>query len=250
MLYIVGLGLFDAGDLSLRGVDAAKKCGRVYVEFYTNCFNGSLGELEGVLGRSVGVLDRRALEEHPEENVLKGGDDVCLLVPGDPLVATTHSDLILRAGKLGIDVKVVHSSSVYSAIGETGLQLYKFGKTTTIAYKEGSYFPTSPYDVIDENKCRGLHTLCLLDVKADVKRYMTVNEGLELLLEMEKQKKKRVITEDTVCVGVARLGGDTIIKAGALRNLLKHDFGKPPHVLVIPGKLHFVEEEMLGLHKT
>ena len=93
----------------------------------------------------------------------------------------------------------------------------------------------------------GLHTMCLLDVKAAEGRYMTVNEGLELLLRMEEQKKKKVITKKTLAVGVARLGGDVDIKAGKIKQLLKHDFGKPPHVLVIPGKLHYMEEDVLKL---
>ena len=246
MLYLIGLGLYDPKDLSLRGLAAAGKCGRVYVEGYTNYFSGGVEE---VVGKKVTVLSRKDVEENPEENVLKKGGDACLLVPGDPLVATTHVDLILRARKLGVEVKVIHSSSVYSAIGETGLQLYKFGKTTTIAYPEGKYFPTSPYDVIEENMKAGLHAMCLLDVKAQEDRYMTVNEGLNLLLEMEKQKTRKLITENTLVVGVARLGGDTDIKAGKLKDVIKHDFGKPPHVLVIPGKLHFMEDEMLAQYK-
>jgi len=244
MLYLIGLGLYDAKDLSLRGLEATRKCKRLYVEGYTNYFAGGVEE---VLGRKVTVLSRKDVEEKPEENVLKNGGNTCLLVPGDPLVATTHVDLVLRAKKLGIEVKVIHSSSVYSAIGETGLQLYKFGKTTTVAYPEGTYFPTSPYDAIEENLKAELHTMCLLDVKADEGRFMTVNEGLKLLLEMEAQKKKRIISEDMLCAGVARLGGDVDIKAGKLKDLLKHDFGKPPHVIVIPGKLHFMEEEALKM---
>jgi len=246
MLYLVGLGLFDAKDISLRGLEAVKKSERVYAETYTSRFYG-LEELEGIAKKKITALERRDIEETPQDNVLKPGGDACLLVPGDPLVATTHVDLVLRARKLGIETRIIHSSSVYSAIGETGLQPYKFGKTTTIAYPEGMYFPTSPYDVIRENAGMGLHTMCLLDVKAEESKYMSVSEGLSLLMRMEGEKGGKVATEETLCVGVARLGGDVMIRAGRIKDVLKFDFGKPPHVIVIPGKLHFMEEEALRM---
>jgi diphthine synthase len=198
-------------------------------------------------GKKVILLERSDLEEHPEENVLKYAVDkkVCLLVSGDPMVATTHSDLVLRARKKGISVSFVHASSVFSAVAETGLQIYKFGKTTTIAYPEGSYFPMSPYDVLKQNKDAGLHTLCLLDVKAGEGKYMSVSEAVELILRMEESKKQDVFTKDSLCVGVARLGGDLKIKAGKASEIAKTDFGKPPHILIIPGKMHYMEEEFL-----
>jgi diphthine synthase len=44
------------------------------------------------------------------------------------------------------------------------------------------------------------------------------------------------------------LGSDTsYIKYGRVELLLKHDFGPPLHCIVIPGNLHFMEEEMLKL---
>jgi diphthine synthase len=247
MLNLIGLGLHDERDLSLKAVDAMRASERVYLEGYTSYFNGSLERLGELCGKDVVVLTRKDVEESPEKTVLAPGE-VSLLVLGDPLVATTHSDLVLRADRLGIKVKVIHSSSVYSAIGETGLALYSFGKTITVAYPEGKYFPTSPYDGLKNNLQRGLHTLCLLDVKADEKRYMTVNEGIELLSRMEGEKKQNVFRPDTRCVGVARLGGDVVIKYGTAERLAKEDFGGPPHTLIVPGKLHFMEEDMLKRH--
>jgi diphthine synthase len=245
MLRLIGLGLHDEGDLSLKAVEAIRASDRVYLESYTSFFNGSLERLGEICGRPVVPLGRADLEERPQENVLAGGE-VSLLVMGDPLVATTHSDLVLRADRLGIKVGVIHSSSVYSAVGETGLQPYSFGRTVTIAYPEGKYFPLSPYDGLADNKARGLHTLCLLDVKAEEGRYMSVNEGICLLLRMEGERRRGLFADDTLCVGAARLGGDATIRSGAAGRLMAEDFGGPPHVLIVPGKLHYVEEEMLG----
>jgi diphthine synthase len=245
MLHLIGLGLNDERDLSLKALEILKKSDMVYFESYTSRFNGSLENLKTLTGKDVILLKRKDLEEHPEDNVLRGGE-VSLLVMGDPLVATTHSDIVLRAEKLGIKVGVIHSASIYSAIGESGLQLYMFGKTVTIAYPEGKYFPMSLYDGLKENRLRGLHTLCLLDVKAEEGRYMTVNEGIELLLRMEHEKMQNQFRSDTMCLGVARLGGDAVIKYGTAEQLMAEEFGGPPHALIVPGKLHFVEEEMLA----
>lgn len=36
MLYIIGLGLYDERDITVRGLEAVKKCTRVYLEAYTS----------------------------------------------------------------------------------------------------------------------------------------------------------------------------------------------------------------------
>ena len=49
-------------------------------------------------------------------------------------------------------------------------------------------------------------------------------------------------------VGCSRLGNmNSIIKKGTLKELKDVDFGLAPHCLIIPGKLHYSEEEMLNL---
>lgn len=252
MLCLIGLGLYDTDDISLKGLNALKDSHRIYAEFYTSLHHADLSRLEKLCGKRITTLKREDIEEHPSDNVLKDAQKqtVSLLVPGDPMVATTHIDLIIRAEKAGIKTRIIHSSSVYSAIAETGLQIYKFGKTTTLAYPERNYFPTSPYDVIKDNQNHGLHTLVLLDVKAEQKRYMTAGEAIGLLLRMEEEKGQKVCEGDTRLVGVARLGGDTLIRFGSADSLQKADFGKPPHVLVVPGELHYMEEEALARFKV
>lgn len=250
MLYLIGLGLYDENDLSLRGLNILKDSSRIYAEFYTGFFNGNLENIEKLLGKKIKILTRQDIEEHPGENLLKNSIErnIALLVPGDPMVATTHADLILRAKGLGIGVQIIHSSSIYSAVAEVGLQIYKFGRTTTIPFPERGYFPMTPYDVLKDNLGRGLHTLVLLDIRSDEKRFMTVSQGVEILMKIEEKRAENVFQKDRVCVGIARLGGSSIIKAGKAADLMKHDFGPPPHTLVVPGKLHFIEEEMLNAY--
>ncbi|MBR9700521.1 diphthine synthase, partial [Candidatus Woesearchaeota archaeon] len=173
-------------------------------------------------------------------------EKVVFLVIGDPFGATTHADIYLRAVKEDIEVKVIHNTSIMNAIGEVGLELYRYGKTVSIPYWSKGYEPTSFLNGIKENSERGLHTLCLLDIKADEKKYMSVKEALELLEKAEELTPENRIESLTPVIGVARLGcPDQKIVSGKVEDLKKTDFGKPLHALIIPGRLHPVEEEML-----
>jgi len=246
MLYLIGLGLYDEKDVTLKGVEAAKSCDRVYAELYTSPWQGSLEKLGGLIGKRIVTLQRPDLEENSKKLVEEAKkSDIAVFVPGDPMVATTHSSLITDARKKGIVVKIIHSSSIFSGIAETGLQIYKFGKTATVAYPEKNFFPKTPYKVLEENKRAGMHTLLLLDVKADKNKYMTIAEAIDIMLEIEAQETKGLFTKSTKCVGVARLGENSVIKYGSAKELKSADFGKPPHALIVPGELHFSEKEYL-----
>ena len=126
----------------------------------------------------------------------------------------------------------------------SGLHNYKFGKTVTIPFPEN--FSETPYNVIAQNKKIGLHTLCLLDLKVKENQYLTINQAIILLREVEQKKKNNVITPDTVAVGIARVGSDKpVLKADFIKDLANFNFGDPPYSLIIPGELHFVEVDSL-----
>ena len=245
----VGLGLHDDLGISLRGLEEVKSADEVFIELYTSFMpEFSIKRFEGFSGKRLRVVSRKELEEEDGETVLRAAEKgkVVLLVPGDPLIATTHVALRMNAEKRGIKTRVVHGASVLSAvIGLSGLHNYKFGKSVTIPFPSGAVSET-PYDVIAQNRRLGLHTLCLLDVRAEEKRYMKVREGLDLLLKVEEKRKEGIVTFDTFAVGVARAGSSTpTVKAGFVRELLSYDFGMPPHSIVFPGRLHFMEVEAL-----
>ena len=249
-LVFVGLGLFDERDISLRGLDEIKDVDTVFAEFYTSLMRGlSVERLRELVGRDVVVVSRRLLEEEEGREILRKArrGKVAFLVPGDPLIATTHVDLRIRAEGEGIKTKVIHGSSIISAVvGLSGLQNYKYGRSVTIPFAEAGFVSETPYRVIVENKERGLHTLCFLDIKAEEKKYMTVKKGLEALLKVEERKSEGVVTRKTLVVGVARAGSeDPTVKAGYVRELVDYEFGGPPHSLVVPGRLHFMEAEAL-----
>jgi diphthine synthase len=249
-LVFVGLGLFDEMDVSLRGLKEIKEADMVFAEFYTSLMAGlSVKKLERLIGKGVSVVSRHHLEEENGQMILQKAEKgkTVLLVPGDPLIATTHVDLRIRAEKLGIKTHVIHGASIISAaIGLSGLQNYKFGRSVTIPFPEKDFVSETPYQVIKENKKMELHTLCFLDVKIEEGRCMTVKDGLQTLLTVEERKRDKVVTLNTLVIGIARAGSkDPVVKAGYTEEVMNYDFGKPPHTLIFPGKLHFMEAEAL-----
>lgn len=270
MLYIIGLGLGDEKDITLRGLEAVQKCQKVFIEAYTSLLSfglssDGLSALEKLYGKSIILADREMVEEKADDILLEArSSDVAFLVVGDPFGATTHSDLVVRAKSLGVDVKVVHNASVMNAIGVSGLQLYRYGETVSIPFFTDSWRPDSFYEKIQRNRKLGLHTLCLLDIRVkepsleslcrgkkqyEPPRYMTINTAIEQLLEVERTRAENAFSEDTACVGFARLGSeDQMVVAGPMKQLLEVDFGQPLHCLVIVGNTHPVEEEMLEFY--
>ncbi|KAK7368212.1 hypothetical protein VNO80_10236 [Phaseolus coccineus] len=95
-----------------------------------------------------------------------------------------------------------------------------------------------------------LESLCRGKKAYEPSRYMTINTAIEQLLEIVQDREESAYTEDTKCVGLARLGSeDQMIVAGTMNQLQLIDFGEPLHCLVIAGKTHPVEEEMLDFYK-
>jgi diphthine synthase len=183
------------------------------------------------------------MEKNPTFLDIAKSKEVALLVSGDPLVATTHTDIILRANKMGVKTKIYHASSIYSAIAETGLHIYRFGKTTSIPYPEENFFPKSFYDVIVQNKERNLHTMLLLDVKKEKNLFMNPKEAISILKEIDKNNN---ITDIIVISRISHENQKIIY--GDIDKLIKFEneyYGPPPHTLVVPAKLHFAEEEYL-----
>ncbi|MFA6889105.1 MAG: diphthine synthase [Candidatus Woesearchaeota archaeon] len=247
VLHIIGIGLDNEKDITVKGLELVQKADIVYVECYTSRLNCSWHDLAKFYNKQL-ILAHREMVEGNDNEIIENAKthDVAFLVIGDPFSATTHLDLVLRAKELCINVTITNNASVLTAVGVTGLQLYKFGKTTSVPYPEEAFFPETAYEVIKENKKSGLHTLVLLDIKFDKQKFMTVNEALQILLNIEEKRKENVFVKETLCVGIARVGSDgQCIKAGTVEELLKFDFGKPLHCLIVPGTMHFLEEDMI-----
>jgi len=262
VFYLIGLGLGDEKDITLRGLEAVKKCSKIYLEQYTSILLCGTANLEELYGKPVELADREKCETGIDAILMEAAEtDIAMLVVGDPFGATTHSDLMIRARDLGVEVKVVHNASIMNAVGACGLQLYRFGQTVSICFFTDTWRPDSFYDRIKENRDQGLHTLCLLDIRVrepdmeamvrgktlyEPPRYMSVNTCIEQLLEVEANRKGGVYSSQTKTVGVARIGTDSqCILSGTMEELLTADFGAPLHSFIIPGEMHPMEEEML-----
>ncbi len=247
-LIFIGLGLHDEKGITLAGLEAIKDCDRLFMEEYTAVLTGASHErLEDLYGKSIDFLDRKAVEDGKIILESAMSHHTGFLVPGDAMSATTHIDLMLRANDMGIETSIVPGVSAINAIpGFLGLQIYKFGKITTIPFWEEDYKPASFYDAIADNLEMGLHSLILLDIQAHVPRYMTATRAIEMLIEVEKDSQKGIFTPDRLVCVVARAGGpEVLVRAGTLAELRGEDFGGPMHSLVVPGKMHFMEAEAL-----
>ncbi|KAK7488488.1 hypothetical protein BaRGS_00020273 [Batillaria attramentaria] len=269
MFYLVGLGLGDAQDITVKGLEVVQKAKRVYLEAYTSVLTVGQDALEKYYGRDIILADRDMVEQNSDELIAEAEtEDIAFLVVGDPLGATTHTDLILRAVEKGVQYRIIHNASIMNAIGCCGLQLYNYGEAVSIVFWTETWRPDSFYDKIAANRERGLHTLCLLDIKMkeqslenlmrgrkiyEPPRFMTVQQAAEQLLEIVEKKNKQskennALSPDSVCVGLARVGGeDQSIVAATLRQLATVDMGGPLHSLIIPGNMHPLEMDMLRL---
>ncbi|SBT34036.1 diphthine synthase, putative [Plasmodium ovale wallikeri] len=266
VLYIIGLGLGDEKDISIKGRELIEESDVVYLESYTSVLFVSKEILENFYKKKIYEVDRNFAEENCEQILNEAcNKKVSFLVVGDPLCATTHHDIILRAKKKNIDIQIIHNASIMSAIGESGMQLYNFGQTVSIPYFEANYKPTSFYDKIKVNLDNNFHTLCLLDIKIkertienimknrniyEPSKFMTINEAIEQLFYCEDIHKKNVITKDTLGIAIVRIGSNNQqIISGNLLTLKSIHFNDPLHSLIICAPLlHDIEKEYFDMY--
>ncbi|GET91160.1 diphthine synthase-like protein [Leishmania tarentolae] len=267
MFTLVGVGLGDASDITMKGMNAVKEADVVFLEAYTSfLINSNAEELTGIYGKPVILADREMVESGAvlnDANVKK----VVLLVVGDVFGATTHSDLIVRCNQQGIESKVVHNASIINAVGCCGLQLYRFGQVISLCFWTETWRPDSWYERLQSNRASGIHTLVLLDIKVkeisdenlargrkiyEPPRYMTIRQAVEQILEVEGYKQGGAVAADgsTFAVGLARVGSASQqVVAGTMKDLLSVDFGSPLHSLVIAGDVHDCEQEHVDLFR-
>ncbi len=237
MLVFVGMGLWDERDLSCKGLELARKCDELYIEFYTSKLMGTdLSKIESFVGREITVLSRSDLEENCGWIIERAKKKlVVILIPGDPMIATTHSALRLEAERRSVKTAVINAGSIVNAVcGLTGLHNYRFGKSATVSWMRSK----TPVDVIRDNLSVNAHTLLYLDLHP---RPMTINDAIDILIEVDASIK------DLFGVGIARAGSEKpTVRCDRLDRLRSYDFGDPLHVLVVLSKrLHFMEFECL-----
>ena len=232
-LTLIGTGV--AFDITLTGLESLKAADEAYIETYTNpvADQSRVSTLETLCGKKFILIPREKVESKFLLERAKN-KEVCLLVSGDPMIATTHVSLFLDAKELDVSVRIIHNSSIYSvAPALSGLQVYRFGKTATLVNPRPNYKPTSSLEIIRENQSSNLHTLVLLDTEPQPMEALT---ALETLKEFDSSR----------FILISRAGWpDQLINFGQINVLSKKNLGKPPFVIIVPTKPHVVEEEFL-----
>lgn len=238
-LYMIGIGLHDEKDITLKGLEAVRRCSKVFLERYTSVICVDIEKMSAAWGVELAVADRKLVEKRSDEIILPAKDsDIAFLVAGDVFSATTHIDLMQRAREKGIDVRVINNASVLTAVGIVGLELYKYGRVVSIPFHTENV--KSPVERFQKNLEAGLHTLFLLDLDPSSGRFLSGAKASLYLME-------NGVSGDTNAVLCAQLGSDRpFIRYGSLEGVSGSDVERYPQCIVVPGKLHFMEEEALS----
>ncbi len=238
-LTLIGTGI--AFDLTLNAIEELKNSDEIYIETYTNLIEEEkIEKLEKMINKKINLLERNQVESSFLVKQAKTAK-IALLASGDPLTATTHVSLLIDAKKANISVKVIYNSSIFTvAAGKAGLQIYRFGKTASLVNPRPNYKPISALDIIRENQARNAHTLVLLDTEP---KPMDAKVALELV-------EAGGLMVDALVVLSRLCEKDEKIIYGEIEKLKNADLGKPPFSIIIPAKLHMVEEEYIEFHKV
>ena len=248
MLWFIGLGISGISELSDNTISVIKNADTVYLESFTSPISETEKEqLANMCDGEFKIAKRWLVEDGNEILENAKNREVVLISYGDPYIATTHLELKTRAVTDKIETKTIHSSSIVSSlIGEIGLQYYKVGKILTIMNDPKSMI--TPYNTISNNLLSKMHSVILLEYNEDKSFFLDPQDALSLLLDAEKIQNGKIISLDTFAIIASRIGkSDQNITSGKISNLIKKEFGNPPHTIIIPGSLHFTESNAVKI---
>jgi diphthine synthase len=266
-LTLIGLGL-DPRDIGMCARNEITASDAVLLETYTSYTTLTLKELEALVGASVTPLTRAMVEQDDVVLTRAREERTALLVFGDPLAATTHLELVLRARAEGIETNIIHAPSIFSAIAESGLELYRFGLTASLVYPRKNWLPERARDVIELNRSIRAHSLVLLDIITGTDEFALLDQDHEAFTMLDRELieheatslagepqllmspneaiaillYQKTITGSDDLIVCSRLGtASSAITRGSAQDLLIRSFGLGPHTMALPGDLHFLE---------
>lgn len=246
MLFLVGLGLSDS-DIPIGTIDACKKCD-LYIDNFTSMISDSItNKITEITGKEIKELSRKEMEEDAKDIIKKAAKkDIAILIGGDPLIATTHKILYIEAMKQGVRTKIVHANSaITTAIGESGLDFYRFGSTCTIPKWTAHYSPVSFYEKIESNQKNKQHTILLLDYDAKSRTTLGINEAINALEKAEEKYKKGVISAKTKIIILHNLSlDDAEIKSTSILNAKSISY-EGVNIIILPSELSEIEKEAI-----
>lgn len=241
MFYLIGLGLNEK-SLSIEALEICKKADIIYLETYTATVPYDIKKIESLIEKNVIKLERDLVEKSDFLDKAKE-KNVVLLIYGNPLTATTHASLILECIEKNIDYKIIHNASVFDAVAETGLQLYKFGKVASIPMWNENYKPDSFAAVVKENLSIDAHTLILVDIGLSC--WDALNQ-----LEDALQKKNLEIDYIYICSKLGTNNKKIIcirLSDGFYEGIKRIE---EPFCFVIPSKMHFIEKDFMRVLRS
>ena len=250
MLYLVGAGIYDTFEMC-NSISILKSCDRIYLESFTSPISDNFIEILKTTiepEKKIEFVKRWFVEDGRQILDESKTLNVGLISYGDPTIATTFTELRIRAIKNNIDVKVVHAASgITSLVGECGLQIYKIGKLVTMMEERQSAI--SVYSTVFSNLNLNCHTIILTEYRQGddgTVFFLKPNNVMSRLLDVEKDIMYGFVSEDSFLIVLSRIGTDEQkIFSGKIKSLLELDYGNGPHAIIFPSKFHFTEEDAI-----
>ncbi len=246
MLWFIGLGISGVDGLCQSALTILKKADAVYFENFTSPIPKiDQLKIKKIAKKRFEIAPRWLVEDGKAILDEAKKKTVVLLAYGDPYIATTHIELRTRAELEKIKTRTVHAASaIPSLVGECGLQYYKIGKPVTVMREQQSW--NTAYYTIYENLVRGTHSILILEYDNDAGFFLEPKDALLSLLSVEKEQRRNVIDDSMFGIVASRIGSkNQHITAGKISSLVRSDFGKPPHTIIIPGRMHFTETDAI-----
>ena len=241
MIYIVGLGVDPERTTPIIAEKLKQTCELSYLDTYTTKISEKLQNwLKSYL--KAEPVGREVLESTETLVNLAKERNICIYVYGDPYIATTHQSIRLYAERYKVEVKTIYASSFVNAVlGETGLHIYKLGFVGSMLKGDISS-RNYVYKEVGRALELGKHSLIITSgYEGDA------NALLNELIEAEKNFKEETFSDDRFLLIVSKAGtAEQKVIGGCLRNLSAKKLNvEEPFTLVVPGNLHFSEEEIL-----
>ncbi len=248
MLLLVGMGVHGVRGIPLGALEDLRRCDVVLLDSYTSPIDvgRALEDLRSLLGAEVREATRDVLED--VSGIVRAASSRCvgLVIPGDVFVATTHDALRQEALRSGVEVRVWHSSSIVNAaLARVGLHVYKLGFVGTLVAgpPQAAY---RPYFGVTAALRGGMHSLLLLQHDGRTGEGIDVPQALRALQEAEASWRLGTFGPDRVLIVASRLfSASESVRVLRLGEALEEDFGDHPHVIIVPGRLHFTESESM-----
>lgn len=243
MLFLVGLGL-SKKDIPSGAIEVCKNCD-LYIDRFTSVISQeSIDYIMQITGKEIKEISRKDMEENSIEIIKKSATkDIAILVGGDPLIATTHKILYIAAKKHKIKTQVIHANSIMTtAIGESGLDFYRFGATCTIPKWSEHYSPISFYEKMATNFTNKQHTMMLLDYDSKHRETLGISEAVKELQKAEEHYKKGIISSKTKIILLHNLlMDDSKVMLTTLEGASKIKDGV--NVIILPAEPADIEKE-------